>query len=379
MKGDGEALRGGVTIGKLFGISLRLNYSWFIIFALVTWALATGYFPAIYPNWSLATSIFTGLVTSLLFFGSVLAHELMHSLVAQASGIPVSSITLFIFGGVSQITEEPKEPKVELRIALAGPLTSIALGGIFWAIWFLLPGTAEVVTAVAFWLGLINLVLAGFNLIPGFPLDGGRVLRSILWWRSRNLRRATKTASNIGQGVGFLFIFGGLWLIFSGLWLNGLWLALIGWFLGNAAVGSYRQLALQQMLQGHAASEIMTRDCLIVHPDTTIEKLVNEHILPSGHRCFAVAADSHVLGLITLQNVKAVPRNLWATKMVREVMTPFENLKWVRPDEDLYSVLRTLTEQDVNQLPVVEEGKIVGMVARDNLLSFINVRDKLGI
>ena len=367
-------LRGGIPVGKLFGISVRLNYSWFIIFVVVTWALATSYF----PNWSLATSIFAGVVTSLLFFSSILAHELMHSLVAQASGIPVKSITLFIFGGVSLITEEPKEPKVELRIALAGPLTSFILGGIFWAIWFMLPDTAEVAKVVAFWLGWINLILAVFNLIPGFPMDGGRVLRAILWWRSRDLRRATKIATNIGQGIGYLFIFGGIWLIFSGFLFNGLWFAFIGWFLGNAAAGSYRQMSLQQVLKDHLTSEIMTRDCLMVPSDTTIEKLVNDYILPSGRHCLVVA-DSHVLGLVSLENIKAVPRHQWASYAVKEVMTPFEKLKWVTPNEDLSSVLKILTEQGVNQLPVVEDGNIVGIVARDNLLSFFNVHDKLGV
>ena len=367
-------LRGGIPIGKLFGIAIRLNYSWFIIFVLVTWALTTSYF----PNWGLATSILAGVVTSLLFFGSILAHELMHSLVAQASGIPVKSITLFIFGGVSLISEEPKEPKVELRIALAGPLTSFVLGGIFWAIWFALPDTAELVTVVAFWLGWINILLAVFNLIPGFPLDGGRVLRAILWWRSRDLLRATKIATNIGRGIGFLFIFGGIWLIFSGFLFNGLWFVFIGWFLGNAAAGSYRQLALQQVLQGHLTSEIMTRDCLMVPSDTTILKLVNDYIFPSGRHCLVVA-DSRVLGLVSLQNVKVVPRNQWASYTVKEVMTPYEKLKWVSPNEDLASVLKILTEQGINQLPVVEDGDIVGIVTRDNLLSVFNVHDKLGI
>jgi Zn-dependent protease len=372
-------LRSGIPIGKLFGISLRLHYSWFLIFAIVTWALSAGYFPVAYPDWSLTTSIIAGVVTSLLFFGSVLAHELMHSIVAQAAGIPVKSITLFIFGGVAQITDEPKEPKTELRIAIAGPLTSIALGGIFWVIWFTLPARFEEVTAVAFWLGWINLVLAGFNLLPGFPLDGGRVLRSILWWRSGNLRWATKWASNIGRVISFLFIFGGIWLIFSGLWFNGLWLAFIGWFLGNAAVGSYRQLSLQQMLQGHATSEVMSRDCPIVPPDITVEKLVNEHILPSGNHCLVVATGSQVQGLLTLQNIRAFPRHQWASKKAMEVMTPFDKLKWVRPDDDLASVLKILTEEDVNQLPVVEDDNIIGMISRDNLLSFINIRDKLGV
>ena len=372
-------LKSGISIGKAFGISLRLNYSWFIVFALVTWALAANYFPANYPTWNLTTSIFAGAVTSLLFFGSVLAHGLMHSVVAQKAGISVRSITLFIFGGVSEITEEPKQPKDELRIALAGPLTSLVIGAIFWAIWFWLRGTAEFVTAVAFWLGWINIFLAGFNLIPGFPLDGGRVLRSIMWLRGGNLRTATRTASNIGRGVGYFFIFGGIWLIFWGNWFNGLWLAFIGWFLENAAVGSYRQLALRDTLQGHTVSEVMTRDCLTVHPELSVEQLVNEHILSSGWRCFPVVADGRVTGLVTIHNIKAVPRDLWGTKMVKEVMTPFDNLKWVQPNEGLSTLIRILTEDDVNQVPVVENHNIVGIVGRDNLLSFVSVRGELGM
>jgi len=372
-------LRGGIPIGKAFGISLRLNYSWFIVFVLVTWALSVSYFPSEYPGWSLATRIAAGLITSLLFFGSVLAHELMHSIISQRNGIPVRSITLFIFGGVSEITDEPKRPKDELLMALAGPLTSLVIGGVFWLIWFWLKDTTEFITGIAFWLGWINVFLAGFNLIPGFPLDGGRVLRSILWWRSGNLRSATRTASNIGRGVGYLFIFGGIWLIFFGNWFNGLWLALIGWFLENAAVGSYRQLALKDMLEGHKVSEVMTRECLTVSQELTIEQLVNKHILASGQRCFPVAADGRVLGLITIHNIKAVPRDQWQTRTVKEAMTPFEKLKWVKPDQDLSSVLGILTEDDINQVPVVEDRDIVGMIARDNLLSFVSVRGELGM
>ncbi len=372
-------LRGGVPLGKIFGISIRLHFSWFFVFALVTWALTTQYFPIGYTDWSLPAKILAGVITSLLFFGSILAHELMHSVVAQASGIPVRAIILFIFGGVSQIAEEPKEPKIELRIALVGPLTSILLGVIFLAIWFALRDTVEEIAAIAAWLGLVNLLLGVFNLIPGFPLDGGRVLRSILWWRSKDVLWATKWASNMGRGVGFLFIFGGIWLIFTGLWLNGLWMAFIGWFLQNAAAGSFRQLTMQQMLQGHAAREVMTRDCPTVPPEVTIEELVNEHVLPSGHLCFAVAVGSRVQGLITLQDIKAVPRELWPTKRVVEVVTPFDKMKWVSPDQDLASVFSVLTQEDLAQMPVVENGNIVGMVGRDNLLAFINIRDKLGM
>jgi Zn-dependent protease len=235
-------LRGGIPIGKAFGISLKLHYSWFIIFALVTWALAAGYFPSAYPTWSVATRIAAGMITSVLFFGSVLVHELMHSIVSQRQGIPVRSITLFIFGGVSQITSEPKQPRDEFNMAIAGPLSSLVIGGILFGIYFgwrhVDTFAVQFITAIAYWLGYINLVLGIFNLIPGFPLDGGRVFRSLLWWRSGNLKSATRTASNIGRVVGFLFIFGGVWLIFTGNWVNGIWLALIGWFLESAATGS---------------------------------------------------------------------------------------------------------------------------------------------
>jgi Zn-dependent protease len=372
-------LRGGIPIGRLFGISLRLNYTWFIVFGLVTWSLTTRYFPISFPDWSLATLLVAGVVTSLLFFGSVLAHELMHSVVAQSVGIKVNSITLFIFGGVAQMSEEPHRPRDELRIALAGPLASVAIGIIFGVVYLLVEGHSEFVLAISYWLGLINISLAVFNLIPGFPLDGGRVLRSILWWRSGNLRRATKIATNIGRVVGYLFIFGGIFLIFQGLWLNGLWLALIGWFLGNAAAGSYRQVSLQGMLQGHTAGEVMTRDCPLMDPGLTIERLVNEQILVSGRRCFPVAVDGRVLGLVTLHNIRSVPRSLWPARTLRQIMTPLDKLKSVSPKEDLSTMMKTLTEAELNQVLVVENGTILGVIGRDNLLAFINIRGELGV
>ncbi len=368
----------GLSIGKAFGIPLRLHYSWFIIFVLIVWSLTDGYFSVTYPHWSLVTSIAAGVVTSLLFFGSVLVHELMHSLVAQAAGIPINSITLFIFGGVSQMAEEPKQPQVELRMALAGPLASLVLGGMFLAIWYWLVGIPEFIKAMCFWLGWINIFLAGFNLIPGFPLDGGRVLRSLLWWRSRDLRKSTRIASNVGRGIGYLLILIGIAMIFFGAWINGLWLAFIGWFLENAAASSYRQLALQDILKGHKASELMTQDCPVVQPELNIQQLVNEQILTSGRRCFPVVQHNRVLGLITIHDIKAVPREQWAAKTVAEAMTPIANLKSVGPDEDLATIMRILTEQNINQLPVVKDGNIVGMIARDNLLSFIGIRSELG-
>jgi len=349
------------------------------VFVLVAWFLADGYFPDNY-DWSTATYWGIGAATSILFFVSVLAHELAHSRVAQASGIQVNAISLFILGGVAQLAREPGKPSEEFRMAIAGPITSIILGGIFWAIYFPTRESIEPLSGLAFWLGYINLFLAAFNMIPGFPLDGGRVLRSILWWRSGNLRSATRIASTIGRGFGYLLIFGGIYYIFVDFdnLFQGLLMAFVGWFLENAAVGSYRQVALQDQLRGHKISEIMTRDCPVVSPRLTVEELVNQYILTSGRRCFPVVDDGHGLGLVTMHNVKVVPREEWPRRTVREVMTPMDKLKRVGPDEDLSSAMQLLTDEDVNQLPVIEGNRIIGMVARENLLAFVHTRAELG-
>jgi Zn-dependent protease len=373
--------RGGIPIGKAFGISLRLHYSWFFIFALVTWSLAAVYFPAKYPEWSLTLKIGAGLLASLLFFGSVLFHELMHSLVSIRQGTQIQSITLFFLGGVSEMTGEPKTAGDEFRMAAAGPFSSLVLGGLFLGIYFALRSAtseaAQFGAAISSYLGLINILLGVFNLIPGFPLDGGRVLRSLIWWRSRNLQGATKIASNIGRVIGFLFIFGGIGLAFTGNLFNGIWLVLIGWFLETAASGSYRQMLLQDMLKGHTASEVMSRDCMVVPPDITVERLVNEHILSSGRRCFPVVSGGHTEGLVTLGNVRSIPRDARKTTLVREAMTPLSQVKSVSPNEDLGNILQILSENDINQVPVVWENKVVGIVARDNLINFINTRNEL--
>lgn len=371
--------KGGISIGRVFGIPIRLNYSWFIIFIVVTWALSAGYFHYTYPGWSLAARVAAGVLTSLLFFGSVLAHELMHSIVAQRAGIPVRSITLFIFGGVSELAEEPKRPGDELRMTLAGPLTSLVLGGICWAIWFGVRNTTSFVTGIAFWLGWINVSLAVFNIIPGFPLDGGRVLRALIWRHTNNLRRATRIAAGIGRIVGYLLVFAGVWLVFQGNWVNGVLLAFMGWFLENAAVGSYRQVALTHTLKGHKVSEVMTRECSMVRPELSIEELVHGYVLNTGRRCFPVTAENRVLGLVTIHNVKAVPRQEWQVRTVKDIMTPLEKLKWVGPEQDLSTVLEMMTESDINQVPVMENGQIVGMIARDNLLNYVAVRGELGM
>jgi Zn-dependent protease/predicted transcriptional regulator len=376
-------LQGGIPIGKAFGISLRLHWSWFIIFVLITWALSASYFPSTYPHWSLAEGVTAGIITSLFFFGSVLVHELMHSIVALRKGIHIASITLFILGGVSAMTEEPQKAKDEFLIAAAGPVTSLVLGGIFWGVWVALGGTKaaagsnEFIAAIVYWLGYINLALGIFNLIPGFPLDGGRVLRSLIWWRTSKMQNATKIASNIGRVIGYLFILGGVYLVFTGNLFNGIWLALIGWFLESSAAGSYNLLLMQDMLKGHVAEEIMSRDCQMIPPDITLDKLVNEYIMKSGRRCFPVVSEGQVEGLISLHDLQKVPKESWANQIVRDAMVPLVKLKSVQPDTDLNTVMQTLAQNDINQVPVVDDNNIVGMVGRDNIVNFINVRTQL--
>jgi Zn-dependent protease len=371
-------LRGGVPVGTYFGIPVRLHASWFIIFALITVGLGAGYFPTVYPDWNQATYWGIAVATSLLFFISVLLHELAHSVVAQRAGIRIDSITLFVLGGVSQMTREPDSPGEEFRVAVVGPAASLVISAIFWGIWAASVNVSEPLAGLAFWLGWINLILAGFNLLPGFPLDGGRVLRSILWWRQGSLVRATRTAAGVGRVVGYLMLFGGIWLIFTGYWLNGIWLGVIGWFLQVVASQSYRQVVVKEALRGHTVGEVMAKDCPTVSSRTSIDRLVHDHILESGKRCFPVVDNGHSLGLVSISDVKKVPGERRAFTTVAEAMTPMDRLRLVNPGDDLSSVLDVLTREDVNQLPVVERGNIVGMVGRDNVMSLVGLLSELG-
>lgn len=372
-------MNASLRLGKLFGIPLELSYTWFFIFAMVTLSLATYYFPSNYPLWSPTAYWLVGLATSLLFFASVVAHELAHSLVARARGIPVRSITLFIFGGVASITREARQPGGELLMALVGPLASVVLAGLFGALWLLTRGVSQPLAALARYLGWINLSLALFNLIPGFPLDGGRVLRSIIWWLTGDIRQATRLASLVGQGVAALFIIVGLGMTVTGRWANGLWLIFIGWFLENAAVRSYQQLVLRQALKGVTVAEVMSRDCVTVPAKTTLTRLVYDYLLDTGRRCFFVADEGKLRGLLTVHNVKGVPQSRWDEVTVAQAMVPYDALKKASPRDDALDVLERMDEEDINQMPVVEEGRLVGLVGRDRLLHFVRTRLELGL
>jgi len=360
------------NLGKLFGIQVRLHYSWFIIFLLVTLSLV--------PNWSQSLSWVIGIITSLLFFASVLAHELAHSLVGRANGIPIKSITLFIFGGVAQMTREATKASAELKMAAAGPVCSLAIGGLFGLIWLFTKDAAASVAEVTGWLAIINVTLAAFNLIPGFPLDGGRVFRSLMWRFSGNYQRSTRIATRLGQGVAYAFILGGiLWMFLLRDWLSGLWLMLIGWFLQGTASMSYRQAQWREALHGLKASQMMTSEYLVVPPGITVRQLVQEYVLPRGYHLFLVTEGDRLRGILTMHNIKSVPQSKWDMTQVEQIMVPPERLKVASPDQDALSIADKMDENEINQMPVVSEGRVMGLVTRDNLLRFLRTRTELRI
>jgi Zn-dependent protease len=376
-------MRNAFNLGKLFGIQFRLHYTWFIIFILITVSFSWQLFPGSYPEWPLALHWTMGLVTSLLFFASLLAHELAHGLVGRANDIPIKSITLFIFGGVAQMTREARSAGAELKMAVAGPACSLAIAGLFYSIWFLTQNTIAPVAAIAFPLAYINVALAIFNLIPGFPLDGGRVFRSILWHFTGNYKRSTRIATRVGQGTGYLFILGGILIVFLqpfGLgWFNGLWLAFIGWFLGNAASASYRQAQWRETLQGFTAAQVMAADYPVVPLSITVSQLVQGYIFTSGRGYFLVADGGGIKGVLALPNIKSVPQSNWGVTQVKEIMTPVDKLKMTHPGQDALSILEQMDESNINYMPVVSGDGIIGLITRGDLIRLLRTRSELGI
>ena len=361
-------------IGKVFGIDIKIDSSWLIIFALVIWTLAGSYFPEQYPRWPTWLHWTVGVITSILFFGSVLGHELAHSLVAIGQGEEVRSITLFIFGGVARITEEPDEPLKELLMAIVGPLFSLVTAMVFGVLQFLTRGLSQPLGALARYLAMINVSLAIFNLIPGFPLDGGRVVRALIWGLSGNLKVATRLASWAGQGIAFLFMLGGTWQIFGGRWLDGLWIIFIGWFLHSAATSGYRQVLVKEMLGEIRAGDLMITDFATVSGDLTLQQLVDEYVLRLREHSYPVADGGLLRGIICLHDVKTVPRERWSSTWVSEVMTPWAELETVSPGDDGSAVLARLNARDVRQLPVVEGERLIGLLRRSDVLRYLQLR-----
>lgn len=372
-------MRNSIRIGEIFGIEIRLDYSWFIIFIWIAWSLA-GHYLVVYPGWSLPLRLALAVATAILFFGSILAHEFGHSLVASGAGVPVKRVTLFIFGGMAHLEHEPRQARDELMIAMAGPGVSLVLASIFGLMW--ISGRLFEITTLAAlggWLGGINLSLALFNLIPGFPLDGGRILRAVIWKLTGNMRGATQAGVISGQAVAWMFILLGVWQLSAGDWANGLWIAFIGWFLNNAAVDSARKMMLKELLEGHTVQEVMTTDCPAVSPDLELSRLVSDFILADNRRCFPVMEGEHLAGLISMEQVKKVSHQKWATTTVRHAMTPNSQLTKLTPDEELYFALEQMDAGKVNQLPVMEGHQLLGVLSRDRLMDYIHIRSEMAV
>lgn len=369
------AERTGLPLGRIFGIPLYLHVSWFIIFLLITLSLATQ-FKSMHPAWTAEQHWALGIVTSILFFASVVFHELSHSVVAKLYKIPVQSITLFVFGGLSRIARDPSNAKQEFNVAIAGPLSSVFLAGCFWVIWHYSTRN-EMVHAAAYWLWQINLMLAVFNLVPGFPLDGGRVLRGIAWGVTGDFTRATRIAANAGKFFAYLMIFIGIWLALNNKWVDGLWLAFIGWFLLSAAQESYAHVAVRNMLAGVRAEDIMTRDVATAPREMSVQEYIHE-VLRTGHRCHVAVAGETPVGLITLAAARAVPRSEWDNTSIQAIMLPIEKIHAASPDEPALKILQRMQTQDINQMPVVSENHIVGMISRDSILRLLQTRLQLG-
>ncbi len=386
-------MRTGIKIARLFGINIYIDWSWIFIFILVTWNLAVSFFPVFHPEWGLGMNLLLSVLASLLFFASVLAHELAHSIVARARGLPVRNIVLFIFGGVSNIEREPPSPGTEFLIAVVGPLTSLVLGAIFLFIGGantdgigVFGNPASVLAAlsplatIALWLGSINILLGIFNLIPGFPLDGGRVLRSILWAFTDNLRRATRWATWVGRGIAWLFIIGGIAMAFgvelpffgSGL-IGGLWLAFIGWFLNNAASQAYQQVVIEDVLEGVPVARVMRVEAPTVPPNLSVSNLVDQYLMGTDERGFPVIDRDELLGMVCLEDIRKVPRDAWDSTSISQIMTPANELDVVSPREDVSEALNKLNRRDVRQVPVVQEGRLVGMLRRRDILRWLQI------
>ncbi|HMR66334.1 MAG TPA: site-2 protease family protein [Anaerolineae bacterium] len=371
-------MEGSLKIGRIFGIPIGLHYSWFFIFGLVTWSLAAGLLPAEYPELGTEVYWLLGLITSLLFFGSVLVHELAHAVVARLHQVPVSGINLFIFGGTAEMTREPRSAVAEFRISAAGPIASFILSIFFFGLW-LLDQHISYLAAPSIWLARINLMLAAFNLIPGFPLDGGRILRAFIWWKTGNLYRATKIATYSGQFTAFGFVGLGIATMITGGFFSGLWLVFIGWFLQNAAVASYADSALRNSLVGVRVEQAMSREVTLVPPLTPVSRLVEERVLPGGEQYFFVGENDQPQGLITLADILSLPERKWRFLTAQQLMAPLGRLRTVEPEDEMTLALELMEDGKTNHVPVVKDGQVVGLVSRTQIANYVRLKAELGV
>lgn len=364
-------------VGRVAGISIEIHPSWLIILAFVSWSLSEGLYPDQYEHWSRFAYWAAGIISGLLLFVTVLVHELAHALVAKRRGLEVPRITLFIFGGMSHMLRQPSTAGEEFQIAAAGPAASVLIAVATGAGGLLLGGLNEKLEAILFYLALVNVALAIFNILPGFPLDGGRVLRSIAWKRTGSFRRATKIASSVGEFFGYGLIVIGFLLLLNGGLLDGLWLAFIGWFLLTAAKNEAAGTQLEGVLSRLTARQVMREDFPSVTPGTPLQQIVDDFMVGHGQRAVMVANGGAVLGIITVSDIRRTPREDWANTPAQGVMTPRESIVTVEAGRPAVEVLMLLGEKGLNQVPVLEDGRMVGLVTRREILERVQLAETL--
>jgi Zn-dependent protease/CBS domain-containing protein len=365
----------GIRLGSVGGFEISLDYSWFVILVLIVASFSTAVFPPAAPGHGRTVYILMALVGALLFFTSLLVHELAHSFVARAKGIEVEGITLFIFGGMARTSREASTPGDEFLIAAAGPLASFALAVLFSLVASAAPsiGLGLEFVVVAEYLGVLNLVLAVFNLLPGFPLDGGRLFRAALWRVSGSFRRATRIASGVGRGLGWVLIGLGIYSFFGGNgFIGGLWLVFIGWFLAHAARMSYQQVLLQEMLGPLTAAQAMSPEPETVSPDLPIERLVHEHFLRMPYSAFPVTDDGVLIGLITLGKVRGLPKEDWKDRRVGDIMIPMEELTLLPPETPMTAVLETMRNGDTRRVLVARDWELLGIISSTDIARWLD-------
>lgn len=363
------------------GIPVRIHYTLWLVFILIAWSLAYGYMPHQYPGLSEVTYWTIGIASAVILFASVLIHELSHSYIAKKNGLPIARITLFFFGGVSEMTEEPQDPSLEIRMAAAGPLMSFVIAGVLGGLWYVLTFAKSPLglTATLGYGALINAVLGAFNLLPAFPLDGGRVFRGALWKRSGNLVRATRNATRVSEVFSLLMMFGGFVAIIFGDFVDGLWIVVLGWFIRSGAETSLKQTIMGEALAGVMVGDIMTRNVLTVPPSMTVQQLITDYFLIQPHGGYPVTQDGQILGLVTLQNVRAIPNDARITETARQVMLPSNPTTTIKPTVSALDAMHKMARQRLGELLVTDNGHLLGIITRGDLMRSIQMRQELSL
>lgn len=369
----------GIKLFRVLGIQVSLDYTWFIVFVLFAWSLSYGYFPFRTPGLEGSTYIVMGVLSAILLFACVLIHEISHSYTANRLGMDIHEITLFIFGGVAQLTKEPEDPATELKIALAGPAASLVLALVFYGAAAAVDAAAHpVANPILSYLGLINFILLAFNMIPGFPLDGGRIFRAIWWMKTGDLGRATKVASNIGKGFALFLIVTGFMQIFVGNFVGGLWFVFIGVFVQQAAESGYQQVVIKKALAGLKVADIMTRPVITVDEAISVSDAVENYFFRYHHASFPVRSDGNVSGLLTMNNVRAIDKGMWGQTRVGEAMHRLGPEDTMSPDDSAVDALAKMMANgnggNLGRFPVMKGRELVGIISRRDIMKMLEFR-----